>query len=87
MATTAFSEIEKNGFEDRRALHLALELSLLGLDQNQDDPDFGLSPKEMLKRSQNMTEGIPVPSSEHVAEIVGRNRKTLTFRYVDQRLG
>ncbi|KAK2703323.1 RNA-binding protein MEX3B-like [Artemia franciscana] len=70
MATTGFSEIEKNGFEDRRALHLALELSLLGLEQ--DDPDFGLSPEERLKRSQNMTECVPVPSSEHVAEIVGR---------------
>ena len=74
MATTGFSEIEKNGFEDRRALHLALELSLLGLEQ--DDPDFGLSPEERLKRSQNMTECVPVPSSEHVAEIVGRQGKT-----------
>lgn len=29
------------------------------------------------KKSQNMTECVPVPSSEHVAEIVGRQGKTL----------
>jgi len=27
------------------------------------------------KKSQNMTECVPVPSSEHVAEIVGRRRQ------------
>ena len=29
------------------------------------------------KKSQNMTECVPVPSSEHVAEIVGRQGKCL----------
>ena len=29
----------------------------------------------MGKKSQNMTECVPVPSSEHVAEIVGRQGK------------
>ena len=31
------------------------------------------------KKSQNMTECVPVPSSEHVAEIVGRQGKLTTF--------
>lgn len=35
--------------------------------------DLYSSPSDMLpKKSQNMTECVPVPSSEHVAEIVGR---------------
>ena len=35
--------------------------------------------KNTQRRSQNMTECVPVPSSEHVAEIVGRQGKTLGF--------
>lgn len=41
----------------------------------------GFNPLQMLpmddrsKKSQNMTECVPVPSSEHVAEIVGRQGK------------
>lgn len=31
------------------------------------------------KKSQNMTECVPVPSSEHVAEIVGRQGKSLVY--------
>lgn len=31
------------------------------------------------KKSQNMTECVPVPSSEHVAEIVGRQGRQLKF--------
>lgn len=31
------------------------------------------------KKSQNMTECVPVPSSEHVAEIVGRQGKSFIF--------
>lgn len=31
------------------------------------------------KKSQNMTECVPVPSSEHVAEIVGRQGKSLIY--------
>ena len=76
--------------QDQRALQIALELSMLGL--NGADPhgeDGGGSPPaaptapnssssgsfedgHKLKRSANMTECVPVPSSEHVAEIVGR---------------
>ena len=32
----------------------------------------------MGKKSQNMTECVPVPSSEHVAEIVGRQGKIIS---------
>ena len=35
--------------------------------------------KSTQRRSQNMTECVPVPSSEHVAEIVGRQGKNLYF--------
>ncbi|KAH8269755.1 hypothetical protein KR018_000417 [Drosophila ironensis] len=106
--------------EDPRTLQLALELSLVGLNDNQScfaqpsrsvslplttQSDFDVNsinvvsayPKsdslslssapnglllsnisaqicleERSKKSQNMTECVPVPSSEHVAEIVGR---------------
>jgi hypothetical protein len=33
------------------------------------------------KKSQNMTECVPVPSSEHVAEIVGRQGKKMWFHF------
>lgn len=36
---------------------------------------------ERSKKSQNMTECVPVPSSEHVAEIVGRQGKIINFNY------
>lgn len=107
--------------EDPRTLQLALELSLVGLHESnqnnsyaqpilaQSDYDIGdinvvsgafnrtdvgpmnnlplppttasglLMPsvglEERSKKSQNMTECVPVPSSEHVAEIVGRQGK------------
>lgn len=35
----------------------------------------GVGGEERTKKSQNMTECVPVPSSEHVAEIVGRQGK------------
>lgn len=35
--------------------------------------------KNSQRRSQNMTECVPVPSSEHVAEIVGRQGKIVAF--------
>lgn len=56
---------------DDRALHkLALELTMLCINSKADpdlDGDFRGN-----KKSQNTTECVPVPSSEHVAEIVGR---------------
>lgn len=108
--------------EDPRTLQLALELSLVGLNDNQtcyaqqqsaqplttveSDYDMGtinvkadnsnmplasstsscfllptaavsgtVALDDRSKKSQNMTECVPVPSSEHVAEIVGRQGK------------
>ncbi|KMZ07274.1 uncharacterized protein Dsimw501_GD24410, isoform C [Drosophila simulans] len=97
--------------EDPRTLQLALELSLVGFNDNQNcyaqpaqplpmplsarsDFEIGtinstlpipsstnclllpnagaVSSEDRSKKSQNMTECVPVPSSEHVAEIVGR---------------
>ena len=63
------------GLEDQRALQIALELTMLGLsssdiESNEDLND--MSEEVHKKKSQNMTECVPVPSSEHVAEIVGR---------------
>jgi RNA-binding protein MEX3 len=56
--------------EDERAFQLALELTMLCLNSKPEqelDGDFRVN-----KKSQNTTECVPVPSSEHVAEIVGR---------------
>lgn len=38
-------------------------------------PPFVMPEESRSKKSQNMTECVPVPSSEHVAEIVGRQGK------------
>lgn len=40
--------------------------------------------EDRSKKSQNMTECVPVPSSEHVAEIVGRQGKHNFFYYIQQ---
>ncbi|KAJ2949408.1 hypothetical protein O0L34_g15322 [Tuta absoluta] len=66
--------------EDQRAFELALELSMLSLGEampgcnNPLSSPLGIAPQpdDRARRSQNMTECVPVPSSEHVAEIVGR---------------
>ncbi|XP_012281727.1 RNA-binding protein MEX3B [Orussus abietinus] len=99
MPTSLFAEMERGtnapgagSLEDQRALQLAFELSMLGLEGtpgcpganaanangNAADPDpLQATPASVFeearsKKSQNMTECVPVPSSEHVAEIVGR---------------
>lgn len=74
---TMFQELESppgSAQEDQRALQIALELSNLGLLGTADDDSSTSSYDEITKskKSQNMTECVPVPSSEHVAEIVGR---------------
>ncbi|RZB62204.1 hypothetical protein BDFB_003715 [Asbolus verrucosus] len=77
-----------SGIGDERALQLALELSMLGFSEPlsavaEPDSPGDLAPfvgtltsvgldEVRSKKSQNMTECVPVPSSEHVAEIVGR---------------
>lgn len=65
--------------EEQRAFQLALELSMLSLGESLPTPGslasplgFAPPPEDRAKKSQNMTECVPVPSSEHVAEIVGR---------------
>ncbi|XP_076275582.1 RNA-binding protein MEX3B [Rhynchophorus ferrugineus] len=77
-----------SGIGDERAFQLALELSMLGFNEPMStvgdadstadltpyvNPLSGVGLDEVRsKKSQNMTECVPVPSSEHVAEIVGR---------------
>ncbi|KAK3098671.1 hypothetical protein FSP39_021819 [Pinctada imbricata] len=60
--------------EEQRALQLAFELSVLGLGGEDDAPTLASSTmdSENRKKGANTTECVPVPSSEHVAEIVGR---------------
>lgn len=65
--------------EDQRALQLALELSMLGLSSDSSDALSSFDPDSRGKKSQNTTECVPVPSSEHVAEIVGRQGEFSSF--------
>ncbi len=66
--------------ESNQALQAALELSMLNLNNTtysaaSPDPPFGLFDEQPMlgsKKSQNVTQCVAVPSSEHVAEIVGR---------------
>ena len=55
---------------EQRALQLALEYSMLGL--TSEDDGSNTFDELRVKKSVNMTECVAVPSSEHVAEIVGR---------------
>ncbi|XP_039291573.1 RNA-binding protein MEX3B-like [Nilaparvata lugens] len=93
--------LNSNTFEEQRALQLAFELSMIGLNDPasnsnnvvdndvsstmmsnnfvENDVSASMMPSNFVvpeesrsKKSQNMTECVPVPSSEHVAEIVGR---------------
>lgn len=57
---------------DQRALQIALELSMLGLTNDDDSTPNSFDDIRSSKKSMNTTECVPVPSSEHVAEIVGR---------------
>ncbi|XP_045930439.1 RNA-binding protein MEX3B-like [Micropterus dolomieu] len=66
----ADSSVQGDALDDQRALLITLDqLSLLGLDN--DNPLYDNN-QEPRKKSVNMTECVAVPSSEHVAEIVGR---------------
>ncbi|XP_061740305.1 RNA-binding protein MEX3B [Nerophis ophidion] len=72
MPSSLFADGSLHGdaLDEQTALQIALDqLSLLGL--NTDDHPL-CDPDEPRARSVNMTECVPVPSSEHVAEIVGR---------------
>ncbi|XP_051919920.1 RNA-binding protein MEX3B [Hippocampus zosterae] len=73
MPSSLFAEcsVQEDALDDQRALQIALDqLSLLGLG-NDDNPLYD-DRQESRTKSVNMTECVPVPSSEHVAEIVGR---------------
>ncbi|CAK1580821.1 unnamed protein product [Parnassius mnemosyne] len=80
MPSSLFGELGGGGLvEDQRAFQLALELSMLSLGETLPTTNslsspigFAPPPDDRAKKSQNMTECVPVPSSEHVAEIVGR---------------
>ncbi|XP_023229003.1 RNA-binding protein MEX3B-like isoform X2 [Centruroides sculpturatus] len=76
MPASLFTDMDHHGggVEEQRALQLALELSLLGLTADNDISAIGngFDVEVRNKKSQNTTECVPVPSSEHVAEIVGR---------------
>ena len=85
--TAGIAELDNTA--DNRAVKLALELAMLGLgdghnglnnvaDNNIMGSGQTLAQLEELKarKSQNMTECVPVPTSEHVAEIVGRQGKS-----------
>lgn len=77
MPANMFSEVNANQIpEDHRALQLAFELSVLRMNNGDEEvPNLASSTMDSetaRKRSANMTECVPVPSSEHVAEIVGR---------------
>lgn len=68
------SIVNGNSLDERRTYQLAMELSMLGLDANDTNESIGpnFDADSRNKKSQNTTECVPVPSSEHVAEIVGR---------------
>ncbi|CAH0559259.1 unnamed protein product [Brassicogethes aeneus] len=86
--STLFDMGRNSGIGDERALQLALELTMLGFNEPMNSVPEQESPQDLnnfvnplsnvgidevrSKKSQNMTECVPVPSSEHVAEIVGR---------------
>lgn len=81
MPSSLLTDMERGSavptLDDHRAIQLALELSMLGLDE---DSNFGES---RAKKSMNMTECVQVPTSEHVAEIVGRQGEWKKFSFCE----
>lgn len=82
MPASVLSEMNSHsgGLEDQRPMHLLAELSMLGINPDEDGSgsptmttsSYNTDDHKTMKKSANMTECVPVPSSEHVAEIVGR---------------
>ncbi|XP_033633960.1 RNA-binding protein MEX3B-like [Asterias rubens] len=80
MPSTLFPTMERvhtdeMGLENQEQTlqQMALNLSMLGLQHVQsEDEGSSTTYDDNGRRSSNMTECVPVPSSEHVAEIVGR---------------
>lgn len=85
MVSTPYIPNPQQSLDDQRTLSLALELMNSDDLMNQmamgsfEDPNLLASMTEAeranKRSSQNMTECVTVPSSEHVAEIVGRQGK------------
>ena len=85
---------QQQSMNSARAVKLALELHALGLGgggggangqgggEMESDSDEDLSALAPPKRSQNTTEIITVPSSEHVAEIVGKQGFQNNIKYL-----
>ena len=78
MPASLFSDMDRSprslDLEEHRVYEVALDLSMIM--NNENDPlvhPYDGEPRG--KKSQNTTECVPVPSSEHVAEIVGRQGK------------
>jgi len=70
---TTDTAINGNSALDQRTYQLAIELSRFGLDSDcNESMGQSFEADGRNKKSQNTTECVPVPSSEHVAEIVGR---------------
>jgi len=76
MPSSLILDMERNSTgqleADQRAFQIALELSMLGLTNDDDCNPNSFDDIRSSKKSMNTTECVPVPSSEHVAEIVGR---------------
>lgn len=73
MPSSLILDMERASTEaDQRAFQIALELSMLGLTNEDDSTTHSFDDLRAAKKSMNTTECVPVPSSEHVAEIVGR---------------
>lgn len=85
-----YSEMNPSAsYEEQRALQLAFELSMMGLNGTEEEngsvgnsssSSSGMDEASRKRGSANMTECVPVPSSEHVAEIVGRQGMLFLFR-------
>ena len=79
--------------ENNQALQMALELSMLNLNSTTNNLGVSEAPNAYglfdedgptrMPRSQNITQCVAVPSSEHVAEIVGRQGTLcVVFAYI-----
>lgn len=75
MPASLISEMDRSSrvLEDQRVLDVAYNIQSLFMSNDNDilHPN-SYDGEHRSKKSQNTTECVPVPSSEHVAEIVGR---------------
>lgn len=67
---------------DNRALQAALELSMVNISSSMKESDLSFNywdGCEVNSKSLNVTQCVSVPSSEHVAEIVGKQGELFLF--------